>query len=193
MTDLKKASSVIHNDVRKIVDLLVKAVHLVDSSANRKKFLLIKGEKGMDKEKIKANLKEQGLGEDEIDIILKNDKLCAALENTEDKAIDVFRNGIREKVMEMENALEEDNISSITEKLTTSFTGVLDFFPQNEEENNEDDKKDDDDKSDDSDDKKTDDDTIDDSVSELIEEVSGLVEDVAGLAQDMLSDANVEE
>jgi hypothetical protein len=182
------ASSIIHNEIMKVVGLLVGAVHMVKSPANRKKFFLVKGEQKMDEKELKEKLKEDGLSDDEIAFIMANDNIKSILmdDKNEKKALEIIKEGIRKQLIEIENALEGDSISELTNKIVSPFEGITNFLSPSDEgggdDDEPDDKKGDGKKGDDT--SNNDDTKPDDSDDELAESVSELVEEVSGLAED---------
>jgi hypothetical protein len=183
------ASSIIHNDIKKLQGLLVDAVHMVKSPANRKKFFLTKGENKMNDEELKEMLKKQGISEDEINFILANDKIKSILidDANEKQALEVVKDGIKVQLKEIELALESESITDITNKLIKPFEGLTSFLSSStEDENNNDDKKGDDDKKDDDDKSEDSDEELDNSVSELVSEVSELAESASELADTII-------
>ena len=100
---------------------------MIKSPASRKRFFIVKGEKGtMNEKELKEKLREQKLDDNEIKFILSNEKLKNILmsETNEKKALDVLKDGISESIEKIKIALELDNISDMTNGLIEPLTVV---------------------------------------------------------------------
>lgn len=181
------ASSLIHNDIKKVIGLLVNAVHMVKSPASRKKFFLIKGEQKMDKEALEKKLKEEDkLSDDDIAFIMSNDNITKILmdDSNSKKALDVVKDGIRTSLTEMENALEGENISDVTSKMIKPLEQFTSFLSPSDVEGDGSDNG----NGDGSGDSDGTDKELENSVLELTEEISGLAQDTADLAETIIED-----
>jgi hypothetical protein len=181
-------TSILHNDIKKIEKLLVNAVHLVKSPANRKHFFMVKGEQ-MTKEELGKKLKEQGLTEDEIKFTLENKTIVDILldSKNEKKALDVIKDGIKNSFTDIDKVLNDaDSISSLSEKLVGPLEKLTTFLSTGKDkEDNKDDKDtkvDDKDTTNDNSDK-----DFENSVSELANEISGLAQDTVALVEDTIN------
>jgi hypothetical protein len=181
-------TSILHNDIKKIEKLLVNAVHLVKSPANRKHFFMVKGEQ-MTKEELGKKLKEQGLTEDEIKFTLENKAIVDILldSKNEKKALDVIKDGIKNSFTDIDKVLNDaDSISSLSEKLVGPLEKLTTFLSNGKEDgkDNKDTKVDGKDTNDNSD---SSDKEFENSVSELASEISGLAQDTVALVEDTIN------
>jgi hypothetical protein len=179
------ASSIVHDNIKKVVGLLVGAVHMVKSPANKKKFFLIKGEQTMDDEKLKEHLKEQGIKDDEIKFILSNEQIKSILldDANEKKALEVIKDGVKGHLKEIEEALESESITDITSKIIKPFEGLTNFLStSNEDVDSNDNNNNDNDNNNSADDDKE----LDNSVSELVSNVSELAENAEELVNTII-------
>jgi hypothetical protein len=179
-------TSILHNDIKKIEKLLVNAVHLVKSPANRKHFFMVKGEQ-MTKEELGKKLKEQGLSEDEIKFTLENKEITDILldSKNEKKALDVIKDGIKNSFTDIDKVLTDaDSISSLSEKLVGPLEKLTTFLSSgsDKKEDNKDTKVEDKDTNNNPDNK-----DFENSVSELANEISGLAQDTVALVEDTIN------
>ncbi len=145
----------------------------------------------MTDEELVKKLKEQNLDEEEIKYMLGNEQIKQVLINDENekKALDVTKDGIRNILIDVENALESDKISDIMGKLVNPLEQFANFIAVDD--------KNDDDKNDDKDDSSNDDtkdtkegdksEEIDsETMNELTEELSGLADDLSELVDEIV-------